>query len=279
MSLYKIAVISDIHGNLTALKACLDDIAEIKPDEIVCLGDIVAKGYHNHECIDLVRKHCSKVLMGNCDEYFSRDLSSFENEREIRLVSEYQKTMDMEDRAYLASLSFSYECMLSGRLVRMFHAGPDCVNNYTSNTLYASPDQKYSMFLPSEKTESQNIADVVIFGHVHEQMLNRLYNRMLVCAGSVGNAFDLIRNPQKDGPVCHTVNAQYVILSGEKDQSDGVLDISFQSVPYDVSKELEDMKEFFEYDEFAFELTEGKYRNFEKIRKILLKDGIDLNEV
>lgn len=279
MSLYQIAVISDIHGNLSALKACLKDIAKANPDEIVCLGDIVAKGFHNHECIELIRKNCSTVLTGNCDEYFSRDLSSFENEREIRLVSEYQKTMSEEDCLYLASLPFSYECRLSGRLIRMFHAGPDSVNNYTSNTLYASADQKYSMFLPSDKTESQKTADVVIFGHVHEQMLNRLYNRTLVCAGSVGNAFDLIRNPAKDGPVSNTVNAQYVLISGEKNSEEGVFNISFQSVPYDVSEELAGMKDFFEYDEFAFELLEGRYRNFDKIRKILLKDGIDLNEV
>ena len=63
----KIAIISDIHGNLEALKATLKDIEKRKVDEIICLGDIIAKGIHPKECIQLVRKKCEIVLQGNCD--------------------------------------------------------------------------------------------------------------------------------------------------------------------------------------------------------------------
>ena len=47
----KIAIISDIHGNLEALKATLTDIEKRKVDKIICLGDIIAKGVHPKECI------------------------------------------------------------------------------------------------------------------------------------------------------------------------------------------------------------------------------------
>lgn len=42
----KIAIISDIHGNLEALTSVLDDIKERNINRIFCLGDIIAKGTH-----------------------------------------------------------------------------------------------------------------------------------------------------------------------------------------------------------------------------------------
>ena len=54
----KIAIISDIHGNLEALKATLTDIEKRKVDKIICLGDIIAKGVHPKECVELVKENC-----------------------------------------------------------------------------------------------------------------------------------------------------------------------------------------------------------------------------
>ena len=52
----RIALISDIHSNIDALEAVLDDIKEQEVDEIVCLGDIVGNGAAPEECLRLVRK-------------------------------------------------------------------------------------------------------------------------------------------------------------------------------------------------------------------------------
>jgi predicted phosphodiesterase len=63
----KIAIISDIHANIEALEAVIADIKTQKADEILCLGDIVGYGANPNECIDLVKKSCSLVLLGNHD--------------------------------------------------------------------------------------------------------------------------------------------------------------------------------------------------------------------
>ncbi|RUL83086.1 metallophosphoesterase family protein [Tautonia sociabilis] len=62
------ALISDIHGNLEALEAVLDDIQDQQVDEIFCLGDIIGYGPNPRECIDLVIQRCSVTLLGNHDE-------------------------------------------------------------------------------------------------------------------------------------------------------------------------------------------------------------------
>jgi diadenosine tetraphosphatase ApaH/serine/threonine PP2A family protein phosphatase len=62
------AFIADIHSNLAALQAVLEDI-DIKGgvDEIWCLGDIVGYGPQPRECLELVKKHCSVCIAGNHD--------------------------------------------------------------------------------------------------------------------------------------------------------------------------------------------------------------------
>lgn len=62
------ALISDIHGNLEALEAVLDDIQDQRIDEIFCLGDIIGYGPNPRECIDLVMQNSRVTLLGNHDE-------------------------------------------------------------------------------------------------------------------------------------------------------------------------------------------------------------------
>jgi diadenosine tetraphosphatase ApaH/serine/threonine PP2A family protein phosphatase len=61
------AVISDIHGNASALRAVLADIDAAGIKRIVCLGDIVGYGPEPLECVDLVATRCEWSLMGNHD--------------------------------------------------------------------------------------------------------------------------------------------------------------------------------------------------------------------
>ena len=61
------AIISDIHSNIEALQAVLEDIAQQGADEILCLGDVVGYGPNPEECIDIADKMCRFCLSGNHD--------------------------------------------------------------------------------------------------------------------------------------------------------------------------------------------------------------------
>jgi predicted phosphodiesterase len=63
----RIAVISDIHSNLPALNAVLDDVGRRDPDEVWCLGDIVGYGAQPDECASLVSEVVERCLAGNHD--------------------------------------------------------------------------------------------------------------------------------------------------------------------------------------------------------------------
>ncbi|MBI2570676.1 MAG: metallophosphoesterase family protein [Candidatus Schekmanbacteria bacterium] len=63
----KIGIISDIHGNLEALRSVYTALDDLDCGYLVCLGDIVGYGPSPNECVDLVRERCDAVLMGNHD--------------------------------------------------------------------------------------------------------------------------------------------------------------------------------------------------------------------
>jgi len=61
------ALISDIHGNLEALEAVLEDIGTQRIDRTVCLGDVVGYGADPDKCTDRVRDNCRPTILGNHD--------------------------------------------------------------------------------------------------------------------------------------------------------------------------------------------------------------------
>ena len=277
----RIAIISDIHGNLEALKTTLQDIEKRNVDKIICLGDTIAKGVHPRECLELVKEKCDVVLQGNTDYYFSMEHNDINEvpEEEQKRIKWNQSLITKEDREYLLKQPFCYEFYLSGSLVRLFHATPTANNVAVLNV--DSIETKYNMFLPSEKTCSQSTADVVIYGHIHHPYLDKIYNKTLINVGSVGNSFDVIRNYNKDSNVLETTRSNYLILEGEYGSKEYTADFSFQfiRVPYNIDKELEDENINIEKENYSFELKEGRYRNMTKVSQYYKKLGIDMGKI
>lgn len=111
----RIAIISDVHANITALNAVLDDIHSRGISRIFCLGDSVTKCCNPDLVIDKLRENCEVVLRGNCDESISSP--------NAKLKSFWSRVKIGEERAnYLHNLPVMTEFYMSGRLVRLFHA-------------------------------------------------------------------------------------------------------------------------------------------------------------
>ena len=62
------AVISDVHSNVAALEAVLDDISRKSPEQIICLGDIVGYGPEPKKAVSIVRRRCNIAVRGNHDQ-------------------------------------------------------------------------------------------------------------------------------------------------------------------------------------------------------------------
>jgi diadenosine tetraphosphatase ApaH/serine/threonine PP2A family protein phosphatase len=117
----RIAVLSDIHGNLHALDAVLSDLDATGVDQVWCLGDLVGYGPRPNECVDLVRERASLSLCGNHDLAVlgTLDMAEFSGDAAAAAVWT-QGVLGEPQRAWLAGLE------PSGRAegVQLFHGSP-----------------------------------------------------------------------------------------------------------------------------------------------------------
>ncbi|TMQ60971.1 MAG: metallophosphoesterase family protein [Candidatus Eisenbacteria bacterium] len=104
----KTALISDVHANLEALEAVLQAVDQRGADRILCLGDVVGYGGSPNECLNLIRKRCQLVLLGNHDSAASGgpEISRFNpNAKAAALWT--SKVLTSQNRDYLRALTLS----------------------------------------------------------------------------------------------------------------------------------------------------------------------------
>ena len=239
----RLAVISDVHGNLTALEAVLADIDARGITRVFNLGDVIGKGPRGSECIDLCRRRCELTVRGNWDAFISRD--------ETQLWAGAQWTRDQlqaRDLDWLAALPSTHDLVISGRPVRFFHASN--VDEFHRVHYDHTDEQFAAMFTNTDFTGDGPEPHVVGYGDIHGVYLEVDLGRTLFNAGSVGNPLD-------------APDAPYVILEGDTGACSGppVL-ISFVRVPYDVEAEIGVAQDLGMPDTaaYALELRDQLYR-------------------
>lgn len=106
----KIALISDIHGNLPALEAVLKELGKRNPDIWICLGDIVGYGPYPSECIDIIREKNMMCVLGNHDAGVAGLLSlkHFRNPNQ-RLIELTKTLLTTEQLKWLKNLPLIVE--------------------------------------------------------------------------------------------------------------------------------------------------------------------------
>ena len=106
----RIALLSDIHGNLSALKNVIKKLKLERPDIWLCLGDLVGYGPFSSECIKLVRAMDMICVKGNHDAGVTGELTlrHFRNPNRS-LIELIQKELTEEELLWLKNLSYKVE--------------------------------------------------------------------------------------------------------------------------------------------------------------------------
>jgi diadenosine tetraphosphatase ApaH/serine/threonine PP2A family protein phosphatase len=103
------AVVSDIHGNLEALRAVLADAAP-RADDVLCLGDVVGYGADPVACVDLIGARAGAVVAGNHEHAVTGAMSLSWFNRYARAAAEWTRTqLDTDCRSYLSALPLTTE--------------------------------------------------------------------------------------------------------------------------------------------------------------------------
>ena len=188
----RIGLISDIHANLPALEAVLDDMPAV--DDVVCGGDVVGYNPWPKACLERVREIASVTVQGNHDRNVETPQRYATNRMAEAGLEHAKRELTEEQRRWLRelprSVSFGDDQYL------LVHSHPDQLGKYV-----------YPREFPELRRYIDEYAGIVI-GHTHIQHEAEVDDRLILNPGSVGQ-------PRDGDP-----RAAYAVLDTETNEAD-----------------------------------------------------------
>ena len=220
----RIAIISDIHGNLVSFETVLEEINHEQPDQIVCLGDVAAFGPQPREAIAQLKSLNCPVVMGNADAELLNPPSTEttdENARRIAKMAAWGAAqLSQSDLDFIRTFHPTIEISLDEKTKLLcFHGSP---RSNTEIIRATTRDEELESIL------SSFYASIMAGGHTHTQMIRRFGEIIVMNPGSIGLPYE--PSWTKEEEVRNPPWAEYALIHYEKKQ----LGIEVRRVPVDI---------------------------------------------
>ena len=267
----KIAVLSDIHGNTTALEAVLADARAAEVDQYWLLGDILMPGTGRRRILDLLASLPITVrVLGNWENSLWRglhrrlDLTKASHRYLLRQCQYILEEISPEEIEDLHNQPMQVHRRFGNLTVGITHHLPD--KNWGRELIHTGKQEDF------DRLVTEPHASIAVYGHIHQQLLRYGSDGQLILnPGSIGQPFFLDAGLRKD------LRAQYMIL--EFDEG-GLSDVDFLRVDYDVEAELQLAKDLkLPYFQIYYEsLVNGIHHthNQELLYEIAQEQGHDI---
>jgi putative phosphoesterase len=206
----RIAIVSDIHGNLPALEAVLDDLEKVRPDVVLHGGDLALGGPHPSQVVDRVRELGWPSVLGNTDEALAEEPEVLEKRSAFvaQAAARTRELLGSERIAWLAARPMEQRA----EAIAVVHAVPgDCWAIVEHD---ASDDELRKAYGPMD-------VPIAVYGHIHHPYVRRLDGLTVVNSGSVSLSLD------------GDVRATYAVIDGGH--------IEHRRVAYDTGRVATDM--------------------------------------
>ena len=220
----KIALLSDIHGNLPALEAVLNDLPTV--DLVVCAGDVVGYNPWPGECVDRIRTIADVVVQGNHDEAVEKPSAFDANEMAREAIEFTAEKLSPDQKQWLHDLPES-----------------DTIADASFLVVHSHPKIRGKYVLPSEFPNLPRYLDDyqgLVLGHTHLQHSTEIDNKIIVNPGSVGQPRD------------SDSRAAYAVLDTVKQ------DVDCRRVEYPIDRVIERIEEVGLPKELGSRLREGR---------------------
>ena len=229
---HRIAILSDIHGDTTALEAVIADARALGATEYWLLGDILLPGPGREDLFELLDTiPITAAVRGNWDDCVLEALDGeygLEDPQEIQLLRLTQYVMEGLDPKridWLRSLPLVEKKEVNGIRFSLTHNLPE--KNYGGDLRPANATENFDQLLDDQ-------TDMAIYGHVHKQLLRYgSQGQQILNPGTIGM-------PYFDWEPIQNHRAQYALIDVEED---GVTNLHFRKVAYDYEAELQDAKD------------------------------------
>lgn len=213
----KIAVISDIHGNIYALMRALEDIEDNKVDTIICLGDLVGYGPHPNEVISMIKRRNILCLKGNYDASVVDGSYTYIRENSINSFSLPWAVDELRaaNKFYLNSLPTSLTLEFEDKKILFLHGSPNAINEY----LLEGSDNTASIM--------ENLKeDALVCAHTHIPSIKKFGNKLFINDGSIGK------------PKIGRPNPTYCLIEVEKNKP---IKAEIKEITYEIKRIVKDM--------------------------------------
>lgn len=214
----RIAVLSDVHGNVPALEAAIADLAAQAVDEVLVGGDLVGRGPQGSAVVRRIAELGWRSIRGNHEEYLL-ELRRDEAPRdplhpvELAAASWMADELGEDELAWIARLPFTLTAATDAGL-RLVHGSPLSTREGIGPWL---SDRRVGEHLDRVRE------DLLVCAHTHRPLHRRVNGGQVVNVGSVGLPFNGDRR------------AQYAIFERGPD---GGWTVEPRKVPYDVARTL-----------------------------------------
>lgn len=221
----KIGVLSDVHGNFTALKSVLHDLKDKKINKLIILGDMIMKGPMPSEVLKILKNGDFEILSwikGNTDLWFQEfNYNSAPDKSEIENFTYYKYAVDHlinDEIHFINSLPLSETLKINNISILCVHGTPKSIVEAIDSTV---PDNEI------KKAMDNVTEDIVLSGHSHTSFIGECGNIKIFNVGSVGNQ----------------VGEDKRISYGILDFSDGQVKLFNERLEYDRNESFENAKD------------------------------------
>ena len=250
----KLAIISDIHGNIEALDSILEELNNEEIDKIVVLGDICNELPNGNEVIERLKQIDAVTLKGNKEEYFLEYEKYKYNWKNIQFkntIFMYNQLSD-ENKKFIRNLPFELVFNIENVRIKCVHGSPES----TYELLYEYEEEKLDKYTKNLEE------DILVFGHIHDPIwVKQINGKTVINAGCAGAS------------VFNIGQAEYVIL----DIKNGKYNIEPRKVTYRLEKLKENIiKSGMVQNEKTFiNLVYLSLIGRKEIRKAFYREGIE----
>ena len=186
----KLGIVSDIHCNAAGLRQALELMGEI--DELICLGDSIYEYRFSNEVVQLLKEREAHVILGNHEECFYGPQGVRARARD---------GIDPTLAEWLANRPHRAELTAQGKRVLLVHSTP-----WEPRGTYVHPESG----LLARFAEVE--ADIVLYGHTHQQLVRRVGKLLVINPGSAGEVRDHRNGRQLSCAVLDTASEEVRLI-------------------------------------------------------------------
>lgn len=184
----KIGIISDIHGNVKALKAVLEQLEEQNIDKIICLGDLVGGAPMSEAVVQTIKNMGDKVITvsGNREKYIIEGMPKVVHDEKMKISEEQLKRnewvkneLSSSSKKFISNLLKERIYEIEGKKIYIAHYPMNKDGNYRIHIKEANLEENEMMFEGID-------ADIFLYGHTHRGVYNSKNSKIYINPGALG---------------------------------------------------------------------------------------------